>query len=85
MALPVTIKFRCTNKNIMSPTPPPSGTTEMVSAAFQLVPDAFNTYTGNMNLTYTLANDQFKIGDHIDATIAAGVAPAATAQNPRTP
>ena len=80
MAVNITAKTRCTNKNLMTGATPPGGgsPTDMVSASLQVIADTANPdMSGSVSLTYPLVGDTVQIGLYYDMTLIDGVAPTA--------
>jgi hypothetical protein len=87
MAVNVTYKVRCSNKNLMTGVIPPGGgaAVDTVSATMTLVQDPSNPSVitnGSINFTYNLSDDQFQIGSFYDCTMVDGVAPSGAKGSP---
>lgn len=77
----ITLKVRCTAKNLGGGMmPPPAGGApapgETVSAQFTVAESSIAGMTGSMSFNYVLAVDAFQIGEYYDLTMAGGAAPA---------
>jgi|AmaraimetP72IA01_FD_contig_31_295729_length_857_multi_14_in_0_out_0_2 hypothetical protein len=66
----ITIKARCTNKNL-------TAGSDIVSASFLIVESSVASLTaGSLSFSYALADDTFTIGGYYDLTMVDGSAPA---------
>jgi hypothetical protein len=82
MAVSLTLKVRCSNKNLIQGYVPPGGGTaqpDTVNATFAIIESSVASLTtGTVTFTYALTDDQFIIGNYYDMTMADGVAPVRT-------
>jgi len=86
MAVSLTNSTRYTNKNLLSSPPPGGGAAvDSVNITFLMQQQTGGLVaSGSVTMVIPLTDDQFKVGNYYDMTLADGVAPTSAKEKPPT-